>query len=134
MAEAQSQRPLRKPVFVHVGDLKPDSYGLNIHLKVVEFKMVLERQRPDGSTLKIAEALVGDSTGSILMTVRGDQIDQFSVGGSILVRNAKIEMFKGHMRLAVDKWGLIQPAPTALEEEVNINNNLSKEEYERVLI
>lgn len=50
---------------------------------------------------------------------------------TIIIRNAKIDMFKGSMRLAVDKWGRIEagePATFVVNEE----NNLSLVEYELV--
>jgi replication factor A1 len=54
-------------------------------------------------------------------------------GKTIIVRNAKIDMFKGFMRLAVDKWGKIENAPD-LNAEVNTQNNLSNIEYELVTV
>ena len=47
------------------------------------------------------------------------------------VRNAKVAMFHNHMRLAVDQWGLIEPAAEPLTETVDANN-LSSVEYELV--
>ena len=53
-------------------------------------------------------------------------------GRSVTVRNAKIEMYKGHMRLVVDIWGLIEPSETELNEQPLASNNLSDTEYELV--
>ena len=50
-----------------------------------------------------------------------------------MIRNAKVEMFKGFMRLAVDKWGSVKPAPEAAKFEVNVKNDLSAIEYELVV-
>lgn len=50
---------------------------------------------------------------------------------TVILRNAKIDMFKGSMRLAVDKWGRVEvtePAEFTVKEE----NNLSLVEYELV--
>lgn len=50
---------------------------------------------------------------------------------TIILRNAKIDMFKGSMRLAVDKWGRVEvtePAQFVVKED----NNLSLIEYELV--
>lgn len=52
-------------------------------------------------------------------------------GSTIILRNAKIDMFKGSMRLAVDKWGRIEvtePASFTVKED----NNLSLIEFELV--
>lgn len=50
---------------------------------------------------------------------------------TVTLRNAKIDMFKGSMRLAVDKWGRVEvsePATFTVKED----NNLSLVEYELV--
>jgi replication factor A1 len=52
-------------------------------------------------------------------------------GATIILRNAKIDMFKGSMRLAVDKWGRIEVTEPA-NFEVREDNNLSLIEYELV--
>jgi len=108
--------------------------GVNVHAKVVEVKQVLDKTRIDGSRLVIAEALIGDATGVILLTCRNEQIPIVHPNTSITVRNAKIEMFKGHMRLVVDQWGLIEKASTsdAIKDTVNSSNNMSTVEYELV--
>jgi hypothetical protein len=53
-----------------IADLHPLSHGVNLLLKVVEIKVLLERRRPDGSVIAVAEAVVGDSTGCVLITAR----------------------------------------------------------------
>eukprot|EP00456_Euglypha_rotunda_P016599 TRINITY_DN1551_c0_g1_i6.p1 TRINITY_DN1551_c0_g1~~TRINITY_DN1551_c0_g1_i6.p1 ORF type:complete len:154 (+),score=17.77 TRINITY_DN1551_c0_g1_i6:1-462(+) len=125
-------RPLTKPSFVKANELEPGTRGHNLILKVGDVKTVLERKRPDGSTLAIAEALVGDSTASVLLTARNEQINVVKKGATLVLRNAKVEMFKGHMRLAVDKWGKVESAPTALDGDINLSENLSETEYELV--
>eukprot|EP00258_Populus_trichocarpa_P032596 XP_024448615.1 uncharacterized protein At4g28440-like [Populus trichocarpa] len=59
--------------------------------------------------------------------------DMMKPGATVILRNAKIDMFKGSMRLAVDKWGRVEvaePANFAVKE----NNNLSLVEYELVTV
>ncbi|RVW46781.1 Uncharacterized protein CK203_098747 [Vitis vinifera] len=36
------------------------------------------------------------------------RIDMMKAGATVILRNAKIDMFKGSMRLAVDKWGRVE--------------------------
>lgn len=58
-------------------------------------------------------------------------VELMKAGNTVILRNAKIDMFKGSMRLAVDKWGrieLAEPANFAVKED----NNLSLIEYELV--
>ncbi|XP_019183552.1 PREDICTED: uncharacterized protein At4g28440-like [Ipomoea nil] len=132
MAEAKSA--MRKPVFTKVDQMRPGTNGHNLVVKVVSSKMVLQKGRPDGPQvrqMRIAECLVGDESGTILFTARNEQVDLMKPGSTLILRNAKIDMFKGSMRLAVDKWGRMEEAePTAFN--VKEDNNLSLVEYELV--
>lgn len=58
-------------------------------------------------------------------------VDLMNPGATIILRNAKIDMFKGSMRLAVDKWGRVEVTEPA-NFEVKEDNNLSLVEYELV--
>lgn len=55
----------------NVGSLLPATTGHNIIVKVMSFKVVVEKTRSDGSQARVAEALVGDQTGCVLLTARG---------------------------------------------------------------
>eukprot|EP01115_Flamella_aegyptia_P007100 TRINITY_DN2958_c0_g1_i1.p1 TRINITY_DN2958_c0_g1~~TRINITY_DN2958_c0_g1_i1.p1 ORF type:complete len:132 (+),score=25.57 TRINITY_DN2958_c0_g1_i1:188-583(+) len=129
-----SKRKLRKPVFVTVDQLEPGTKGHNLKLKVLNCDIVVEKKRVNGSTVRIAEGLVGDETGCIIVTAKNDQIDVVQPGSSIIIRNCKIDMFRNHMRIVVDKWGLIEESNENYNMEVNIENNLSEVEYELVPI
>ncbi|KAL2466806.1 Nucleic acid-binding [Abeliophyllum distichum] len=132
-ANVQS-RGLRKPVFVKVESLKPGTNGHTLLVKVLNSNMVLQKGRavsPHLRNTRIAECLVGDETATILFTARNDQVDLVKPGTTVILRNAKIDMFKGSMRLAVDKWGRIEvtePSSLVVKED----NNLSLVEYELV--
>ncbi|GAB4846776.1 hypothetical protein Ancab_025784 [Ancistrocladus abbreviatus] len=96
--------------------------------------MVLQKGRPDGPQvrpMRIAECLLGDDTGTIVFTARNDQVDLMKPDSTVILRNAKIDMFKGSMRLAVDKWGRIEVTEPA-SFNVKEDNNLSLVEYELV--
>ncbi|CAK7327735.1 unnamed protein product [Dovyalis caffra] len=59
--------------------------------------------------------------------------DLMKPGTTVILRNAKIDMFKGSMRLAVDKWGRVEVTEPA-EFVVKEDNNLSLVEYELVSV
>ena len=82
-----------EPVFVTVSSLRPGTANHNLRVKVVDAKTVVSRRRQDGSSLKISECLVGDSTGVITFTARNEQVDLLKPGSVVLLRNAKIGMF-----------------------------------------
>ncbi|RWR82004.1 Nucleic acid-binding, OB-fold-like protein [Cinnamomum micranthum f. kanehirae] len=131
---ADGKPGMRKPVFIKVDQLRPGTSGHTLTVKVVSSKMVLQKGRPDGPQvrqMRIAECLVGDETGMIIFTARNEQVDLMKPETTVILRNAKIDMFKGSMRLAVDKWGRVEvtdPADFTVKED----NNLSLVEYELV--
>ncbi|CAM0880606.1 unnamed protein product [Alopecurus aequalis] len=136
-AQGGEKPALRKPVFVKVDQLKPGTNGHNLIVKVVSANPVPGRVRPGAPASssarapRIAECLVGDETGCIIFTARNDQVDLLKLGATAILRNAKIDMFKSSMRLAVDKWGRVDSAEPA-NFTVNEENNLSQVEYELV--
>ncbi|RXH79701.1 hypothetical protein DVH24_040848 [Malus domestica] len=135
-AMAEAKPGLRKPVFTKVAQLRPGTSGHTLTVKVVNTKMVLQKGRADdrqARQTRIAECLVGDETGLIIFTARNDQVDLMQEGSTITLRNAKIDMFKGSMRLAVDKWGRVEVAEPA-SFTVKEDNNLSLVEYELVQV
>ncbi|KAK4769813.1 hypothetical protein SAY87_030345 [Trapa incisa] len=135
----------RKPVFTKVDRLQPGTSGHNLTVKVVNSKDVpmnarVNRptssskavlSRPPARVSRISECLIGDETGSIIFTARNEQVDIMKAGATVILRNAKIDMFKGTMRLAVDKWGRVEVTEPA-SFEVKEDNNLSLVEYELV--
>jgi len=129
-----SRAEKRKPVFVKVDQLKPGTSGHTLIAKVLTSDTVLQKGRAASQHLRhtrIAECLIGDDTATILFTARNDQVDLMKPETTVILRNAKIDMFKGSMRLAVDKWGRIEatePAKFIVKED----NNLSLVEYELV--
>ncbi|KAF3584473.1 hypothetical protein F2Q69_00026283 [Brassica cretica] len=137
---AEATPALRKPVFTKVNELRPGTNGHSLNVKVVSTKMVMQRggggggrrSGPQARQMRIAECLVGDETGIIIFTARNDQVDLMKEGKVVTLRNAKIDMYKGSMRLAVDRWGRVEVAEEPIDMTVKEDNNLSLIEYELV--
>lgn len=60
----------QKKQFTKVNELRPLDTGLNLTVKVVNAKTVVQRGRTQG---RFAECLVGDETGMIIFSARNDQ-------------------------------------------------------------
>ncbi|CAA0816328.1 Nucleic acid-binding- OB-fold-like protein [Striga hermonthica] len=128
-------RSLRKPTFVKVESLKPGTSGHTLVAKVVNSETVVQKGTavsPHPRNIRVAECLIGDETAAILFTARNEQVDMMKPGNTVIIRNAKIDMYKGkNMRLAVDKWGRIEVTEPAAFV-VKADNNLSLVDYELV--
>jgi len=125
---------LKPATFVKAESLRPGTHGHNLKVKVVNSSIVVEKTRTDGTKIRIAECLLGDETGCVILTARNEQIDLVQPGKTVLLRNSKIIMYKGFMRLAVDKWGKVELASKPETFEVFTTNNLSAVEYELVTV
>ncbi|MDI6904270.1 MAG: OB-fold nucleic acid binding domain-containing protein [Candidatus Bathyarchaeia archaeon] len=122
----------REPVDVKVGELTPTSRAVNVIAKVVSKSEVRSiAAGRDGAPHRVCDALVGDETGCVYLTLWDDNIEKVNEGDTISVKNGYVNLFRGNMRLNVGRYGILEVAEEALEGEVNTKNNLSTKVYEQ---
>ena len=122
----------KEPVEAKVGDLTPQSKAVNVIAKVVS--KTETRDIPmgrDGSAHKVCDALIGDETGVVYLTLWDDNIEKVNEADSIRVENGYVTLFKGNIRLNIGKYGKLEPAKEPLTVEVNTENNVSSKAYEQ---
>ena len=122
----------RQPVDAKVGELNPSSRAVNVLAKVLsksEIRNVAAGR--DGEPHKVSDALVGDETGCVYLTLWDDNIDKVKDGDTINVKNGYINLFRGNMRLNVGRYGTLEIAETPLAGDVNTENNVSTQVYEQ---
>ncbi|MCW4005427.1 MAG: OB-fold nucleic acid binding domain-containing protein [Candidatus Bathyarchaeota archaeon] len=122
----------RQPVEAKVGELTPQSRAVNVTAKVVSKSEIREiPMGRDGSPHKVCDALVGDETGTVYLTLWDDNIEKVTEEETIRIENGYVTLFKGNMRLNIGKYGTLQNAEEPLAEEVNTENNVSSKTYEQ---
>lgn len=114
-----------------ITDLKSDSREINIVAKVVSKSEVRNVTGRDYSVHRVADALVGDETGCLYLTLWDDNIDKIPDEATIRVTNGYINLFRGNMRLNIGRYGSFELLEESPITEVNTENNLSDKEYER---
>jgi replication factor A1 len=122
----------RQPVDVKVGELNPSSRAVNVLAKTVsksEIRSIAAGR--DGSPHKVCDALVGDETGSVYLTLWDDNIDKVKEGETVQVKNGYVNLFRGNIRLNIGKYGTLQISDKAIAGEVNTENNVSSKVYEQ---
>ncbi len=125
MSEEQGQAAGVPAPNVKVSELGPYSKQVNTTIKVVQKGEARETvSRQDGTTHRVLDALVGDDTGTIYMTLWDDNIDKVNESDTVNVKNGYVRPFKGSMRLNIGRYGSLEPAETPLGD-VNTQNNLS---------
>ena len=81
---------------------------------------------------RVAEALVGDETGCVLLNLWDDQISVFNKGDVIEIKNGCTSLFRGFLRMNIGRRGTVEKVDKEIGE-VNTENNLSKEMHESFL-
>ena len=122
----------KEPVEAKVGDLTPQSKAVNVTAKVVSKTEIREiPMGRDGSPHKVSDALIGDETGVVYLTLWDDNIEKVNDGDTVRIENGYVTLFKGNIRLNIGKYGKLEPAETPLAAEVNTENNVSSKAYEQ---
>ena len=70
---ADGAKALRKPVFTTVDQLRPQTHGHTLTARVISARTVLDKPSTHLGRTRVAECLVGDSTGTVLVTARNEQ-------------------------------------------------------------
>ncbi|MFZ0891981.1 MAG: DNA-binding protein [Thermoplasmata archaeon] len=60
---------------------------------------------------RVADATVQDETGSILLTLWGDDIQRFSVGQKIHIADGWVKDFRGKLQISLGRSGKITTQP-----------------------
>jgi replication factor A1 len=63
-----------------------------------------------GGTNNVADAVISDESGSIKLSLWGDDINKIRPGDRVSVENGYINTFKGENSLAVGKFGKLSKA------------------------
>ena len=115
-----------------IEELKPGERELELVFKVVSKGEPNEvTSKFDGSTHKVADITIGDSTGTVIMTLWDDGIDNVEVGGVYKLENGYTSMFKNSLRVNVGKYGKLEKVEGDGDiGEVNESNNVSEKEFE----
>jgi replication factor A1 len=126
-----SEEPSESEELVKVEALTPNSRGVNTIVKVVSKGEVRSVTGRDYSVRRVTDALVGDETASIYMTLWDEKIDAINDGATLQITNGYINLFRGNMRLNVGKYGSYEVLEDSPIEEVNTENNVSDKRYEQ---
>ena len=125
------EEPSENVELVKVETLTPQSRGVNTIVKVVSKGEIRSVTGRDYSVRRVADALVGDETGCLYMTLWDDKIDAINEGAILSITNGYINLFRGNMRLNIGKYGSYEIVEDSTIEEVNTENNLSNKRYEQ---
>jgi replication factor A1 len=90
-----------------ISDLKVGASGVSLQAKVVQKGDPREVVTKYGKRLSVADITLQDDTGSIAMSLWGDDIDSVDVGDTVEIANGYVNEFRGTPQLSTGKFGKI---------------------------
>jgi replication factor A1 len=112
-----------------VGELRTYSRRVNMVAKVLEVGEPREvTSSSDGRLHQVAEALIGDSTGTVLLTLWDENIGKFHAGDVVEIENGYSGTFRGRLRLNIGKYGNIKTVDKEIGE-IDRENNMSERDF-----
>mmetsp|Transcript_2595 Transcript_2595/g.6638 ORF Transcript_2595/g.6638 Transcript_2595/m.6638 type:complete len:492 (+) Transcript_2595:73-1548(+) len=118
---------VKKPNFISVDKINPDTKGVNLQVKVVSVTPNAQTSSPS------CTAVVGDASGVVKFIGKGEaQLAVLKEGASLQLRNASLKMDKGYIHIQVDKWGKIEAAEKEYDFYPKLDTDVSSVEYELV--
>ncbi|MGC8586698.1 MAG: OB-fold nucleic acid binding domain-containing protein [Candidatus Micrarchaeia archaeon] len=93
---------------MNISELKAGARNVTLEARVVEKDDPREVVTKYGKRLNVANITLKDDTGSIVMSLWGNDIDLVSVGDKIRVTNGYVTEFRGTPQLSAGKFGKLE--------------------------
>ncbi len=112
--------PKRKREFWYISEIRPSLGRVDIVVTVIRIQSLKKFFRGD-EIHRVAEVLVGDKTGVIVLVVWDDLIDKIKEKETYIIRNLRPRIYRNQMRVICTKDSTIEVAPFRIPlREVNI--------------
>jgi replication factor A1 len=111
---------------VLVQDLRHGMKKVNLEAKVLEIPLPSTVQTRYGNSAKVTNAWLEDETGKVKLCLWNEQVELFSVGDTVQIKNASVSTFKGERQLRLGKNGtavVLQNAVTERKQEKEVASN-----------
>ncbi|MFN3910030.1 MAG: OB-fold nucleic acid binding domain-containing protein [Candidatus Anstonellaceae archaeon] len=92
---------------VKITDLKPGLSAISVKGQIISKEDAREVITKYGKKIKVANAILEDETGSIQISLWGEDSSKYKIGDNILIENGYVSEFKGNPQLSAGKNGKI---------------------------
>jgi replication factor A1 len=90
-----------------IGGLRVGMKHVNLNAKILEISKSTSVFTRFGNSVVVANALIGDKTGTIKLTLWDTQISSISVGDAVQIRDAQAFEFRGEKQLRIGRRGTL---------------------------
>ena len=88
-----------------IADLKGEQSRVDVEGEVIEKGETRTVNLRAGGQSNVADATIKDDTGTIKLSLWGDQINQVDVGDRIRIENGYTKAFRGEVQLNIGRYG-----------------------------
>jgi replication factor A1 len=116
---------------IKIEQITPESKQINLLAKIVNVGETREIPNRFGPSRKVADAQIGDETGTVILSLWEDQIGQVQKDDLIKIENGYVSFVKsantpgkGNIRLNIGKYGKMEKVTegvSSVNEEVNVS-------------
>ena len=110
---------------VKIGEVKPLEKHVNVVFKVVDREAEREINSRSGETHRVCDLTVADETGSIVLTLWNEDIDNIEDEKVYKLSNGFANIFRNSLRLSKGKFGTVAEDQTVFAELDQENNRSS---------
>ncbi|MFL6308404.1 MAG: OB-fold nucleic acid binding domain-containing protein [Nitrososphaera sp.] len=93
---------------MNIGELKSGMRNVSVTGKVESVGEPRTVNLKTGGTNTVADARISDETGSIKLSLWGDDINKIQAGDTVSIENGYINTFKGEDSINVGKFGTLK--------------------------
>jgi len=129
--DMSNEETAEKDELMKIDQLTPRSREVNIIAKVISKSEIRNVTGRDYTIRRVADALVGDETGCVYLTLWDDNIDKITEEATVRITNGYVNLFRGNMRLNIGRYGSFELLDESPITEINSENNLSDKRYEQ---
>lgn len=91
-----------------INELKPAMNNVNIKAKIAELKEPREVMTKFGSAINLVEATLEDDSGTIKLTLWGDQSEGLEEGSEVEITKGFTKEFRDELQLGIGRGGSIK--------------------------
>ena len=88
-----------------IADLKGEQSRIDVEGEIIEKGDVRTVNLRAGGTSTVADCTLRDDTGTIKLSLWGEQINQVDVGDKVMVQNGYTKAFRGENQLNIGRYG-----------------------------
>ncbi len=90
---------------MRISDIKRGMNNISVEAEVVSISEVREVKLRDGTTARVVDCVIADSSGEMKLTLWNEQISMVREGSKISIVNGYTREFKGENILNIGKYG-----------------------------